>query len=182
MPVPFLYEHLRLFYPKYNLCLDIVRFDRHISPFFRIEVTTPTIPDKNDEQPHTNTSKKRKRRVFDDIRQLPILEYNQKNVRRMQRCDNARLDCVTKSHILRDLRLKYFEKPAKSFEKFHNRYMEDTPSMMVGIRRVTGTKRKEANDRRMVEDFLYSLNGQLPEEEIVHGMSVDQVCEPANEE
>lgn len=127
-----------------------------------------------------NKGRKRTRRVFDDLLQLPICIDNLETDKKQMRCPDARSDCVEKTDILRDLKMKFFDKPTKALKTLEPRYMKETPAMMVGIQRVKRTKKKEANDRKMVDDFLNSINRQPQEEDNTHAMDVDRP-RPCNE-
>lgn len=150
---------------------------------FRIDVSPQLAPlhrEPRIQKKPVNKGRKRTRRVFDDVLQLPICIDNLKSDQKQMRCSDARSDCVNKADILRDLKIKFFDKPTKALKTLQPRYMKETPAMMVGMQRVKRPKRKEANDRKMVDDFLNSINRQPQEEDYTHVMDVDRPL-PCNE-
>lgn len=96
------------------------------------------------------------------------------------RCTDARSDCVKKIDILRNLKFKIFEEPSRALKTLEPRYMKDTASMMVGIQRVKRSRRKEADDLTMVDDFLNPIDRQPEQNDDTHGTDVDRP-QPCNQ-
>lgn len=115
--------------------------------------------------------KKRKRRVFDDIIQLPlmfdILHTNKKP------------NSVKKNDRSHFAMKNYFDKPTNMLKTLQPRYANESAAFMVGMQRAKRKVRKEQTDLTMVADFLE--NRQAQDDEHTHDETVERP-QPCNEQ
>lgn len=130
--------------------------------YFSDDISLPSLPRKLSLPNRANKGKKR-RRLIDEFTQIRH-EIDQNAEKLLMRCEYGISDCVKKDHIMRQLKLINFQRPAHAFRSLQPRCAKDTVPMMVGLKRVQKRKRREPDDLSMVRKFLHPSDSNRQED------------------